>query len=81
MSRTLYIHRATASQVLEFLSKSQSILFNCNWNMHAPLEAPQTHNVYCETTAVDTTAARQALTQEVAGMRPALEWELKPDRI
>ncbi len=81
MRHTLYIHRATARQVLEFLTQSQSIIFNCNWPMHSPFEEPATHNVYCELAGVDLATARELLEQAAVRAGSSFEWEIMPDRI
>jgi hypothetical protein len=81
MRHTLYIYRATAQQVFDFLSRSQAILFNVNWVLNAPFEEPQTHNVYCELVGGNLQAARAALKDAAVHAGSSFEWEIMPDRL
>lgn len=81
MSHTLYISRANADQVFEFLTQAESLFFNCRWHMTMPFDEAGTHNVYCELRKDDLAAVREAIATISSEMGPAFGCEIMPDRI
>ena len=79
-THTLYISRATSAETFEFITRTSEALFNCNWQMHAPYDEPQTHNIYCDvSSSLDT--ARAVLARAAAEIGKNTDWQLIPDRI
>jgi hypothetical protein len=80
-THTLYINRANADHVFEFITKTPQVLFNCNWQMQAPYDEPRTHNVYCDVKANNLDAARDVLARIADQMGMKTDWQLIPNKI
>lgn len=80
-THTLYIHRASSADAFQFITKTSAALFNCSWQLRAPYDEPQTHNIYCELASSDLDAARAVLAGVADGLDKTTDWELLPNRV
>jgi hypothetical protein len=77
---TLYLDMP-ARDVLDFMIRTEAILFNAVWHLRTPYDEAQTHHVYCELRQGDVVQARAAIAAAVdldGGI--GKKWHLLPDR-
>lgn len=69
----------TAQEALDFISKTERVLLNCEWRIRAPYAEKQTHNIVCELPAGDFKAARENLEKIAVSLNVKISnWKLTP---
>lgn len=75
----LYLIDFTAQEALDFISRTESVLLNCEWPIRVPYAEKQTHNIFCELQASDFKAARENLEKIAVSLKvKKSDWKLMP---
>ncbi|MFM0069234.1 hypothetical protein [Paraburkholderia aspalathi] len=69
-----------ARDVLDFMIRTEAILFKAVWHLRTPYDEAHTHYVYCELRQGDVVQARAAIAAVNMDGGIGEKWHLLPDR-